>query len=87
MQMQQSQTIQTYETFSNIKELTNSFPPNMSLNRRFNRPSSGPLKFEEYISLEHRFSAIRLHALRSGEESSPTSSVTNQPTELSTSTR
>jgi hypothetical protein len=44
---------------------------------------TGPLKFEESISLEHRFNVIKLHALRLGEESSPTSSVTNQPTESS----
>ncbi len=29
-------------------------------------------KFEESISLEHQFSVIKLHASRSGEESSPT---------------
>jgi hypothetical protein len=43
------------------------------------------LKFEESISFEHRFGVIKLHALRSREESSPTSSVTNQLTKLSTS--
>jgi hypothetical protein len=47
---------------------------------------TGPVKFEESISLEHRFSVIKLHASRSREESSPTSSVTNQPTELPTNT-
>ncbi len=47
---------------------------------------TGPVKFQESISLEHRFSVIKLHASRSGEKSSPTSSVTNQPTELPTST-
>jgi hypothetical protein len=46
---------------------------------------TGLVKIKESISLEHRFSAIKLHASRLGEESSPTSSVTNQPTELPTS--
>jgi hypothetical protein len=32
----------------------------------------GSVRFKESISLEHRFSVIKLHASRSKEESSPT---------------
>jgi hypothetical protein len=47
---------------------------------------TGPLRFKESVSLEHQFNMIKLHALRSREESSPTNLVTNQLTQLSTST-